>query len=344
MNLSDKLNSHKRGSNFKYAVITNEPSSDRKFWLDKLRNFRPNTFENVHTLSQIPAIRLEGDTMEFDLTKALSRQELDAMHDYILIDSILVHFIPLDSFVNDSNVVTFQVNDFRRVTQTTCRKCTASSNMGYNILFCLDFCIEKADIKKLSLSATCTGRDHIEGVSWGAAKVIMVVRDMVFPIRAPLMDTMGVMLFADTDLDTYSCDPRDLDLVLTPGAMERLREAALRGEIQNMTQPESDKMGMESTKTIVAPPEETGDVDSLINGMKKRKMEKEREIAEKMTKRMKSALKKPKQDSPPHTPIRSSDEEDRGRFDDLNSDIGVEESVSDQEETVPRAQGIRFVG
>jgi hypothetical protein len=275
--LKDKFESHKAGTLFKYAVITNKPSDERQGMLSKLRSFKPQTKVSNISLNDIPAIRLIGDYVQMNLGQTLSKSVRTNGEDFLLVDCILVHFVPLDSFANDKSVVTIQVNDFRKVTNTVTRVAKVDNTMGYNVLFFLDYCIEKRDASKISLSFTCSSKEFQEGVSWGTVKVVSQIQTLSFPRRMPLIGTMGVILLSDTDLDDFECDPREIDLVITPETLKKLRDANRRGEIENRTLPVSDKQELITAKTVLGDSYEEDDVGSVMSKMKEMAILKERQ-------------------------------------------------------------------
>jgi hypothetical protein len=277
--LADKLDSHRSGTLFKYAVITNKPSDERQSMLSKLRSFKPQTKTVSHTLNDIPAVRLIGDFTELNLTQVLNPGVLGDGKDFLLIDCILVHFVPLDSFANDKSVVTVQVNDFRKTSNTVARTAKVDNTMGYNILFFLDYCVETKDASKMTLSFSCSTKEFQEGVSWGTVKVVAQLQLLSFPRRMPLVGTMGVMLLSDTDLDDFECDPREIDLVLTPEVIKRLKEANRRGEIENKTIAQSDRKEIMTAKTVLGEQYEQEDVGSVIGRMKEMALLRERQQA-----------------------------------------------------------------
>jgi O6-methylguanine-DNA--protein-cysteine methyltransferase len=328
--LSDKIDTHRRGNLFKYAVITNKPSEERSGFFSRLRTFKPQVQESVMTLSEIKAIRLIGEAVEFDLSMAMSTTELENLGDYVLIDSILIHYIPLDSFANDKSVVTIQVNDFRKLGNTVARSCKVDSTMGYNILFTLDYCVEKRDIRRMTVSFANHSKEFQEGVAWGAVKIVAQIVGLSFPKRVPLVDTMGVMLFADSDLQPFECDPRSLDLIITPEALKRLRILHEQGEIENKTIPLSDKKDIATARTIIEFDDEEEAVDSHIQKLKEMglKKNKEHENVRSILKRNSNLLEmRSKEVDPEIDKSISEREEDAGAYDKLQ-DVEVGESLS----------------
>lgn len=248
---ADKLDSHQRGASVKYAVIGNPPSAARDGFMSRLRGYKPQTSTSAQSLQDIPAIRLIGDATAFPLSDATAWAAPQKGKDFVLIDSILVHFIPLDSFINDKCVVTVQINDFRKSVATVVRSARVDSTMGYNILFTLDYCIEVQDMSRMSISFACPGLDFEEGISWGTVKLVAQLSYMSFPKRMPFIETMGCCIMSDTDLNDFEFDPRELDLVLTPLALDKLRSAMKRGEIENLTLPRDDGFEISTARTVL---------------------------------------------------------------------------------------------
>lgn len=265
---TDKLDSHKSGDLFKYAVITNAPSEERKSMLSKLRSFKAQSRVENLTLSDIKPIRLVGDAVNFPLKQVIDQKMFHDSADFMLIDCVLVHFIPLDSFANDKSIVTVQVNDFRKTDNTVARVARIDNTMGYNVLFSLDYCVEKSDADKISLSFTCPSKNFQEGISWGTVKVVAQLQFLSFPRRVPLIETIGVAILSDTDLDEFICDPRELDLVLSPQALKGLRQAKKRGEIENLTIPKTDARELTTARTVLGNMIENDDVGSVVGNMK----------------------------------------------------------------------------
>jgi len=114
-------------------------------------------------------------------------------------------------------------------------------------------------------------------VSWGTVKVVAQLQLLSFPRRMPLVGTMGVMLLSDTDLDDFECDPREIDLVLTPEVIKRLKEANKRGEIENRTIAQSDRKEIMTAKTVLGEQYEQEEVGSVIGKMKEMALLKERQ-------------------------------------------------------------------
>jgi hypothetical protein len=267
--MADKLDSHKAGTNFKYAVIGSAPSDERTGIMSRLRTYKAPSKVSNHTLSEIPAIRLLGDAVQFPMTDALKTPGGGGNGDYCLIDSVMIHFVPLDSFLNDKSVITIQLNDFRKISATAVRTARVDNTMAYNLLFSLDFCVETRDLDKMTLSFACPQKDFQEGVAWGAVKVVAQVAFLSFPKRLPVIETLAVAIFADTDLLEYDWDPREIDAVLTPQALKGLREANRRGEVENLTLPRDDKVDNTMARTVMGKTLEDSSAEEVISAMKK---------------------------------------------------------------------------
>jgi hypothetical protein len=95
----------------------------------------------------------------------------------------------------------------------------------------------------------------------------------------PLVDTLGVMLLSDTDLEEFECDPRMIDLVITPEALKNLRNVHKRQEIENKTMPSNDRKELVTAKTVLGDSYEDDDVGSVIGKMKEMALLKERQSA-----------------------------------------------------------------
>lgn len=327
--MTDKLNSYRTGQTFKYAVISNAPSEERSGIMSRLRSYKAPSKQSPLSLSEIPAIRLLGEAVSFSMVEAVRSSGTGGREDYCLIDSVLVHYVPLDSFLNDKSVVTIQVNDFRKVTGTAVRIAKVDNTMAYNVLFCLDYCVESRDLDKMTLSFACPQRDFQEGVAWGAVKVVAQVAFMSFPIRAPVIETMAVAVFADTDLLEYEWDPREVDAVIGPQALSGLRAANKRGDIENLTQPKDDRVEVGMARSVMVRDVTDEAPSDIIDSMKRTVMNRVPHASPKTprsTQPAKSALKKPGISSPPASPVEAWQEG--------LADVELGESISDDGESI----------
>jgi hypothetical protein len=340
--MSDKLDSHKGGTMFKYAVIGSAPSDERTGIISRLRTYKAPSRVNNMNISEIPAIRLFGDAVEFPMTDALRMSGSGGKEDYCLIDSVLIHFVPLDSFLNDKTVITIQLNDFRKISGTAVRVARVDNTMTYNLLFSLDYCVETRDLDKMTLSFACPQKDFQEGVSWGAVKVVAQVAFMSFPKRLPVIETLAVAIFADTDLMDYQWDPREMDAVLTPQAIKGLKEANGRGEVENLTLPKDDKVGYSAARTIMGITPENSSPGEAITAMKEAALKVRREAE--VRNPLRSALRKrPIEDV--DSPVFENPHDDGITPDDSQSRQGSVTSLSDVVEGDPKGKRIaRFTG
>lgn len=325
--LADKLDTHKAGTLFKYAVINNKPSDDRSFVMSKLRTYKANdTVENL-SINDLPAIQLTQESTVLRLSDALPPLKKSDLDKFVLVDSILVHFIPLDSFASEQSVVTVQVNDTRKINHTCVRRAKISSTMGYNLLFTLDYCIDRKSLDKMTLSFTCFSRDFNDGASWAAVKCVLQLQILGFPVRAPLQETMGSLVFAETDLERYMVDPREIDLVTTPNAMQLMRDAHSRGEIENKAKAVTDKKELMTAKTAILSETESSNGNSQKDELDQKKQMIARqkaamEINRKKLEKMGTSFKKDKV-------LKFEDEDDgMGRL----KEIGIADSFSQQGE------------
>jgi hypothetical protein len=221
--------------------------------------------------------------------------------------------------------VTVQVNDFRKVHDTAVRTTKIDNTMGYNVLFFLDYCIEKRDASRMSVSFSCSTKEFQEGISWGTAKIIASIQTLSFPRRMPLIGTMGVILLSDTDLEDFQADPRELDLVLTPEALKRLRQSNQRGEIENRTVPKDDEHEIVTAKTIMGESYEKEEVSSVMERMKEIGKMKDRQANASIINAQKLRDIERERISSPELPMNSP-----------SSDI------SEQTEEIPSKQEVKF--
>jgi len=342
MCLVDKLEAHPAGKMLKNVVISNEPPPDRELNIHRLRRFKPQNDFSKLTLSEVPEFDLSEEFMEFSIVEAMTSSQFSQLKPYVLVSDVFIHYIPLDSFYSVSSPVIFRLNDFRKVDDTCMREYPLTHSGGYNILMTLDYCVAKKDLHHLSLSISTSLSSFRKGSSWGAAKVLLTISHMDFPVKANIQETMGVLHLADSDLNEFISDPRSSDGVITPHALTLLRGHYKRGEIENVNLPRDDKKEVNLAKTLIDEDIESVNVRDLMSDMREQALRRERERSmpkpSEPTKTssggtsLKSAMKKTS--SPPKpTSIEDDNELDMNSLEDLEEvEVGESRSNNDSEE------------
>jgi hypothetical protein len=297
--LADKMDSHRKGSHFKYAVVSNKPTEDQAGALGWLRNFRPNTKHDTLRLSQIKPILLNSSYTELNLVDVIKEMGTMSELPFCMISEVFIHYVPLDTFLSRSAVVEISLTDGRRVDKVPIRRSTITSTAGYNILMCLDFCVETTDLADMTLTFASHNNNFLEGKSWAMCKVIVGLDFFEIARRANIRETMAVLQWADSDLLDFVADPRFVDVVVTNESLRLLRLMHKSGDIENTYEPSNDAKEMITAATIIGmsgDPEE-GTVPGRISLMKgayyQQEQERLREVDESTTV-LKPALKRAK--------------------------------------------------
>jgi hypothetical protein len=297
--LADKMDSHRKGNHFKYAVVSNKPTEDQAGALGWLRNFRPNTKHDTLRLSQIKPILLNSSYTELNLVDVIKEMGTMSELPFCMISEVFIHYVPLDTFLSRSAIVEISLTDGRRVDKVPIRRSTITSTASYNILMCLDFCVETTDLADMTLTFASHNNNFLEGKSWAMCKVIVGLDFFEIARRANIRETMAVLQWADSDLLDFVADPRFVDVVVTNESLRLLRLMHKSGDIENTYEPSNDAKEMITAATIIGmsgDPEE-GTVPGRISLMKgayyQQEQERLREIDESTT-ILKPALKKTK--------------------------------------------------
>jgi hypothetical protein len=274
--LASKLERHRSGSMFKYAVISTAPPKDRGSILSKVRTFKAKTDLIQTSLDDLPAINLKDNYTEFRLSQALGNTKLSSLLPYTTVTDVLVHYVPMDTFFATSHPLDIQINDFRKNEDTVARKYTLTDKGSYNILFCMDYSTLTTDLDDLSLSLSCNVTDFREGKAWASIKVVVRMTHSSFPQKFNLQETIGVTLWAHSDLEDYVTDPTTMDGTITGEALKLLKQSYQRGEIEDLVTPRDNKKQMNLARTVVG--ESGGRIapDLLMDSMKENALLQER--------------------------------------------------------------------
>lgn len=266
--LEDKLMRHRTGSYFKYATIVTAPPPDRSRLLERMRNFKAVNDYQHRSLDDLPAIDLKGNYCEFQLSQALQTVGRQPLPPYTLVSEVLVHYVPMDTFFALQCPAVFQINDFRKVQDTVVREYELTDKGSYNILFCLDYSVRTEDVGDLVLSVACNQKLFREGIAWGTMKVVIRMTHLQFPIKANLQETIGVTLWAHSDLEDYISNPFKQSGLITGEALSELKKAFKRGDIEDLVTPSDNKRQLNAARTVVGESSRDVPVDSIMEIMK----------------------------------------------------------------------------
>lgn len=274
--LASKLERHRAGNLFKYAVISTAPPKDRGSILEKVRSFRAKNDVVLSSLDDLPAINLINNFTEFRLSQALGQVKLSSLPPYTIVTDVLVHYIPMDTFFAISHPLEIQINDFRKSEDTTVRHYTLTDKGAYNILFCMDYSTMTTDLEDMSLSFACNATGFREGKAWAAVKIIIRMSHGTFPQKANLQETIGVTLWAHSDLEDYLVDPTSMDGTISGEALKLLKQAYLRGDIEDLVTPRDNKKQMNLARTVVGESGANLPPDLMIESMREQALSEER--------------------------------------------------------------------
>lgn len=350
MSMADRLESHQRGSLFKYAVVTSEPPKNRSFIMDRLRTYRPPNDHLNARLDDLPPLLLNDEYTEVDLYQAIPDKKLGTRKPFCMIADIFIHYVPMDTFMSTQSTVEFMLTDGRKLEENVVRHASISSNLGYNILFTLDYCVETSDLPDMKLSISRHVSQFKKGKSWAMCKVLIGMDFYDIAKRSNVQESLAVAQFAESDLMDFMTDPRGADSVITGEVLRQLKLAYKNNDIENLTKPSDNMKKMSQAATIVGTGMSMGDLPAgdVITAMKAKALANERAKAQMAEEPMrpkspmphavpsKSAMKKPVSKPRPRSPspMTSGDTEDidRGDFDHLD-DIKAGESQSQQDDS-----------
>jgi hypothetical protein len=350
MSMIDRLESHQKGSLFKYAVITSEPPKNRGFIMDRLRTYKPPNDHLNARLDDLPPLLLNDEYTEVDLYQAIPDKKLNTKKPFCMIADIFIHYVPMDTFMSTQSTVEFMLTDGRKLEESVVRHASISSNLGYNILFTLDYCVETSDLHEMKLSISRHVSQFKKGKSWAMCKVLIGMDFYDIAKRSNIQESLAVAQFAESDLMEFVTDPRGVDSVVTGEALRQLKLAYKSNDVENLTTPGNDLKKISNAATIVGGGSSLSDMPTgdVITAMKLKALVEERaksEIIEeedepesqpRVQKPKKSAMKKPAQirkaRSP--SPIFSGDTEeiDRGDFNNLKEIEMGEDTSQDGDE------------
>jgi len=173
MSMVDRLESHRRGSLFKYAVISSAPPKNRGSILDRLRTYQPPNDQTNVRLDDLPPLLLADEYTCVNLLQAIDGKNPGLKKPFCMISDIFIHYVPLDTFLSTQSTVEVMLNDGRKMDEDVVRHASFSSNAGYNVLMTLDYCIETKDISLINLTFSRHVSKFKKGKSWAMCKVLI---------------------------------------------------------------------------------------------------------------------------------------------------------------------------
>jgi hypothetical protein len=333
MSMVDRLESHRKGSLFKYAVISSAPPKNRGSILDRLRTYQPPNDQTNVRLDDLPPLLLSDEYTCVNLSQAIDGKNPGLKKPFCMISDIFIHYVPLDTFLSTQSTVEVMLNDGRKMDEDVVRHASFSSNAGYNVLMTLDYCIETKDINLLNLTFSRHVSKFKKGKSWAMCKVLIGIDFFDYAKRSNIQETLAVCQFAETDLAQFMTDPRGTDQVITSEGLRQMRETFASGDIENLTKPRSDQKSMGTAMTILGNGGDLGDCEpeEVIEAIKEKALQEQRIKAQQMVIRPRKSSMKPTSQAKVINDSPAEESEDVQHTDDGLSDmreIEVDESAS----------------
>jgi len=295
MSMVDRLESHRKGSLFKYAVISSAPPKNRGSILDRLRTYQPPNDQTNVRLDDLPPLLLSDEYTCVNLSQAIDNKNPGLKKPFCMISDIFIHYVPLDTFLSTQSTVEVMLNDGRKMDEDVVRHASFSSNAGYNVLMTLDYCVETRDIGLLNLTFSRHVSKFKKGKSWAMCKVLIGIDFFDYAKRSNIQETLAVCQFAETDLAQFMTDPRGTDQVITSEGLRQMRDTFAAGDIENLTVPKSDQKSMGTAMTILGNGGDLGDCEpeEVIEAIKEKALQEQRIKAQQMIRKpVKPALKR----------------------------------------------------
>lgn len=321
MSMVDRLESHRKGSLFKYAVISSAPPKNRGSILDRLRTYQPPNDQTNVRLDDLPPLLLSDEYTCVNLSQAIDSKNPGLKKPFCMISDIFIHYVPLDTFLSTQSTVEVMLNDGRKMDEDVVRHASFSSNAGYNVLMTLDYCVETRDIGLLNLTFSRHVSKFKKGKSWAMCKVLIGIDFFDYAKRSNIQETLAVCQFAETDLAQFMTDPRGTDQVITSEGLRQMRNTFAAGDIENLTVPRSDQKSMGTAMTILASGGDLGDCEpeEVIEAIKEKALQEQRAKAQQIVIRpRKSALRKNVSD------LQSESNQAEVRVEEVSSDNGLD--------------------
>lgn len=251
MTLKDRIQSHRGGSLFKYAVISSKPPKNAGVILDRLRTFKPPIQHEMIRIDDLPPLLLKDDYLKVDLSRSLQSIRQRSSLPFCMITDVFIHYVPLSSFYSKGSTLNVEIIDNRILEESVVRRASVTRNASYNILMSLDYCIETKDLGLIDLSFTTHNSQFKKGLSWGMAKILVGLNFFDVAQRFNIQETLAVIQWSESDLQDFVTDPKFTDVVITPEALKQLKERFRAGEIEDLTNPRDDEMIVNTAATII---------------------------------------------------------------------------------------------
>jgi len=278
MSLADRLESHSKGSLFKYAVISTEPPKNRGFIMDRLRTYKPSNDHVNFRLDDLPPLLLNDEYTEVDLWQAIPNKKIASQKPFCMIADVFIHYVPMDTFMSTQSTVEIMLTDGRKLEENVVRHASISSNVGYNVLFTLDYCVETKDMHDMKLSISRHVSQFKSGKTWAMCKILIGLDFYNIAKKSNIQESLAVAQFAETDLMEFMTDPRGADSVVTGEGLRQMRLAHKSGDVENLTVPSSNEKTMETAATIIGGGGSLGNTEAseVINSMKQLALQRQR--------------------------------------------------------------------
>jgi hypothetical protein len=243
--MTDHIIQHRRGEEFDYVNITHPIKEEKKSIISRLQASFPKIGKESVNINETPPLFLRDATEVFTLAdcfpsvggKGKNKNEKRSLKAFLLLDELIINFVPTTSFTDNFTDVSIRLHDERKVQDTIVRSSTANSNITKALIMSLDYCIPSESVQKIKLSF-CTENNLLdEGEIWAAVKVTMKISHLDFPIQTSLLDTIGTYKFPATAMIKYDKDPKHFNSTLDGEDLAALQIMRSQGDIRDFSSP-----------------------------------------------------------------------------------------------------------
>lgn len=236
---TELIKNHQNGNRFLYAAVTSKSSEENHSLLRRLIQFQPRMNRKYIPLSNLPRIDL------FDEVETFKRQDIlpkkSGATTFINISEIMIIYGSLISTDDIFSKVKVSIIGDRKLQDKVAKSFVANTNLCSRAVLSLPYCFPRNETDAISLTLSRESAFLEQGRQWGAAQVMIQLRETDFPEQYSVTPVQALNNLPESMFEVYETNPNSIDISIMNNDKKALRELYMSGDIADETSPIMDK-------------------------------------------------------------------------------------------------------
>jgi hypothetical protein len=236
MGFSDLISSHSAGNRFEYVAITNPIRETAEQVVGELHSSIPKYNKESVDFGTTKPLRLVQEEENYRIVDLGKQKKI--RKDYVLIDKLIINYVPLFSFYSKFSDLVVCFHDDRYIDDSLVNVFVVNTNASNTHKFSLDYCVPICDLDKMSISFTTLHRTLAPGIQWATIQMKIQILQMDFPTQSSIRHVHGIVRLPEGATKPLTHNPRILQMTMNHADLEAIQSMRAKGEITDISKPE----------------------------------------------------------------------------------------------------------